>query len=80
MTKKRPRNFAQKGVGPSENCHFYGERRKKRHVRSQVNCITDFGGKNSTFLGYSERVTGAAATIDGSTSVEDWMAQEVNYE
>jgi len=49
-------------------------------VMVEVNCETDFVGKDSTFLGYCDRVAGAAATMGGSESVEDLMNQEVDGE
>merc|ERR1712176_393735 len=49
-------------------------------VLVEVNCETDFVGKDSTFLGYCDKVAGAAATMAGSTSVEELMAKEVDGE
>jgi len=49
-------------------------------VMVEVNCETDFVGKDSTFLGYCARVAGAAATMGGSESVDDLMTQEVEGE
>lgn len=48
-------------------------------VMVEVNCETDFVGKDSTFIGYCERVAGAAVNMDGS-SVEDLMKEEVDGE
>eukprot|EP00536_Pseudo-nitzschia_multiseries_P010055 jgi/Psemu1/242642/estExt_Genewise1.C_2950016 len=48
-------------------------------VMVEVNCETDFVGKDSTFLSYCQRVAGAAAVM-GSGSVEDLMGQEVDGE
>eukprot|EP00537_Pseudo-nitzschia_pungens_P011218 CAMPEP_0172390984 /NCGR_PEP_ID=MMETSP1061-20121228/7508_1 /TAXON_ID=37318 /ORGANISM="Pseudo-nitzschia pungens, Strain cf. pungens" /LENGTH=490 /DNA_ID=CAMNT_0013121501 /DNA_START=51 /DNA_END=1523 /DNA_ORIENTATION=+ len=48
-------------------------------VMVEVNCETDFVGKDSTFLAYCNRVAGAAAAM-GSGSVEDLMGQEVDGE
>eukprot|EP00536_Pseudo-nitzschia_multiseries_P007523 jgi/Psemu1/324791/estExt_fgenesh1_pg.C_1780005 len=48
-------------------------------VMVEVNCETDFVGKDSTFLSYCQRVAGAAATM-GEGSVEDLMNQEVDGE
>jgi len=48
-------------------------------VMVEVNCETDFVGKDSTFIGYCERVAGAAVGMDG-TSVETLMEQEVDGE
>jgi elongation factor Ts len=47
-------------------------------VMVEVNCETDFVGKDSTFLGYCEKVASAAATMGGSESVEELMTQEVD--
>ena len=47
-------------------------------VMVEVNCETDFVGKDATFLGYCAKVAGAAATMGGSESVEDLMTQEVD--
>jgi elongation factor Ts len=49
-------------------------------VMVEVNCETDFVGKDSTFLQYCDRVAGAASKMDGTTSVEDLMNQEVDGE
>lgn len=47
-------------------------------VMVEVNCETDFVGKDSTFLEYCDKVAGAAVSMDGS--VEDLMTQEVDGE
>eukprot|EP00534_Pseudo-nitzschia_fraudulenta_P013144 CAMPEP_0201218706 /NCGR_PEP_ID=MMETSP0851-20130426/190710_1 /ASSEMBLY_ACC=CAM_ASM_000631 /TAXON_ID=183588 /ORGANISM="Pseudo-nitzschia fraudulenta, Strain WWA7" /LENGTH=491 /DNA_ID=CAMNT_0047508391 /DNA_START=205 /DNA_END=1680 /DNA_ORIENTATION=+ len=49
-------------------------------VMVEVNCETDFVGKDATFLGYCERVAGAAAGMGGSESVDDLMNAEVDGE
>jgi len=49
-------------------------------VMVEVNCETDFVGKDSTFLQYCDRVAGAAATLGGSEDVEALMATEVDGE
>ena len=49
-------------------------------VMVEVNCETDFVGKDSTFLQYCERVAGAAATLGGSEDVEQLMGTEVDGE
>ncbi len=49
-------------------------------VMVEVNCETDFVGKDSTFLEYCERVAGAASSMGGSESVEELMTQEVDGE
>jgi len=49
-------------------------------IMVEVNCETDFVGKDSTFLSYCERVAGAASGMGGSESVEDLMTQEVDGE
>merc|ERR1712176_517915 len=49
-------------------------------VMVEVNCETDFVGKDATFLGYCDKVAGAAAALNGSTSVEELMAREVDGE
>lgn len=50
-------------------------------VMVEVNCETDFVGKDSTFLGYCEKVAEtAAATMNGSTSVEELMLKEAGGE
>jgi len=46
-------------------------------VMVEVNCETDFVGKDSTFLGYVAKVAEAAATT-GSSTVEDLLTQEVD--
>jgi len=45
-------------------------------VMVEVNCETDFVGKDATFLGYVSKVAEAAAT-SGSSTVEDLLTQEV---
>ena len=47
-------------------------------VMVEVNCETDFVGKDATFLAYCERVAGAAASMGGSENVEELMTQEVD--
>jgi elongation factor Ts len=47
-------------------------------VMVEVNCETDFVGKDSTFLGYCAKVATAAATMGGSENVEELMTQEVD--
>ena len=50
-------------------------------VMVEVNCETDFVGKDATFMAYCDRVAGAAAAkLDGSDSVEDLMNEEVDGE
>mmetsp|Transcript_18648 Transcript_18648/g.38411 ORF Transcript_18648/g.38411 Transcript_18648/m.38411 type:complete len:329 (-) Transcript_18648:68-1054(-) len=51
-------------------------------VMVEVNCETDFVGKDATFMAYCDRVAGAAAAakMDGSDSVEDLMNEEVDGE
>lgn len=48
-------------------------------VMVEVNCETDFVGKDSSFLAYCDKVAGAALAVDGD-SVESLMAQEVDGE
>lgn len=48
-------------------------------VMVEVNCETDFVGKDATFLGYCSKVADAAASAS-SASVEDLMAVEVDGE
>jgi len=45
-------------------------------VMVEVNCETDFVGKDATFLGYVSKVADAAATT-GSSTVEELLTQEV---
>merc|ERR1712087_360656 len=47
-------------------------------VMVEVNCETDFVGKDSTLLEYCERVAGAASSMGGSESIEELMTQEVD--
>lgn len=49
-------------------------------VMVEVNCETDFVGKDSTFIEYCQRVAGAAINMNGSSSVEDLMNEEVDGE
>jgi len=49
-------------------------------VMVEVNCETDFVGKDSTFLSYCNRVAGAAASMGEGKSVEDLMKEEVDGE
>ncbi len=49
-------------------------------VMVEVNCETDFVGKDSTFMDYCDRVAGAAAKMDASDSVDDLMKEEVDGE
>lgn len=46
-------------------------------VMVEVNCETDFVGKDSSFLAYCDKVASAATKIDGD-SVETLMSQEVD--
>mmetsp|Transcript_51863 Transcript_51863/g.58827 ORF Transcript_51863/g.58827 Transcript_51863/m.58827 type:complete len:500 (+) Transcript_51863:211-1710(+) len=46
-------------------------------VMVEVNCETDFVGKDATFLGYVAQVAEAAAAT-GSSTVEDLLTQEVD--
>jgi elongation factor Ts len=48
-------------------------------VMVEVNCETDFVGKDSTFLEFSEKVAKAALAVDGD-SVESLMSQQVDGE
>ena len=48
-------------------------------VLVEVNCETDFVGKDSSFLAYCDKVAGAAANVDDD-SVETLMSQEVDGE
>ncbi|VEU45093.1 unnamed protein product [Pseudo-nitzschia multistriata] len=48
-------------------------------VMVEVNCETDFVGKDATFLAYCDRVAGAAAGAE-SGSIDDLMNQEVDGE
>jgi len=47
-------------------------------VMVEVNCETDFVGKDATFLGYCQKVATAAATMGGSENVEELLTQEVD--
>jgi len=46
-------------------------------VMVEVNCETDFVGKDATFLAYCGTVAGAAATLDND-NIDDLMTQEVD--
>ena len=46
-------------------------------VMVEVNCETDFVGKDATFLAYCGTVAGAAASLD-SDNIDDLMTQEVD--
>jgi elongation factor Ts len=48
-------------------------------VMVEVNCETDFVGKDSSFLAYCEKVAGAAVNVEGD-SVEALLNQEVDGE
>lgn len=48
-------------------------------VMVEVNCETDFVGKDSSFLEYCDKVASAAIKVDGD-SIETLMAQEVGGE
>mmetsp|Transcript_13018 Transcript_13018/g.24432 ORF Transcript_13018/g.24432 Transcript_13018/m.24432 type:complete len:834 (-) Transcript_13018:177-2678(-) len=48
-------------------------------VMVEVNCETDFVGKDSTFLGYCDEVASAALNVEGD-NVESLMSQEVDGE
>ncbi|VEU40884.1 unnamed protein product [Pseudo-nitzschia multistriata] len=48
-------------------------------VMVEVNCETDFVGKDSTFLAYCDRVAGAASA-SGTVVVDDLMNEEVDGE
>ena len=48
-------------------------------VMVEINCETDFVGKDSSFLGFCDRVAGAAINVDGD-EVASLMSQEVDGE
>ena len=50
-----------------------------RAVMVEVNCETDFVGKDASFLGFCDKVASAAINVDGD-EVDSLMAQEVDGE